>query len=256
MKRINRFFPAFVIFTALFSALFSVTAYAKTDYKLYSDFLQQGEFLYKLAKKNDSGEKTAGLTFYDTYGNKRYERKSIGFCLIDLNGDGVKEMIVARRGTNWTLKAMHLYVFTISGGKVKFVKFKGSDDYSIRTTGTKVRFSRKYNALYCPAFVQKSDAYYDDEKETWALYTMKGLKMVRTHYADSRTVKATEGYDEGEITLSYQQGSSTKKLTTIEGEPTPEYTEYCETYFKDLDLKSYKMYTNCAKNRKKLLGKA
>ena len=165
-------------------------------------------------------------------------------------------MIVARRGTNWTPKAMHLYVFTISGGKVKFVKFKGSDDYSIRTTGTKVRFSRKYNALYCPAFVQKSDAYYDDEKETWALYTMKGLKMVRTHYADSRTVKATEGYDEGEITLSYQQGSSTKKLTTIEGEPTPEYTEYCETYFKDLDLKSYKMYTNCAKNRKKLLGKA
>lgn len=238
-------------------AMLSVTVQAKTkvNYKLYSDFLKQNEFIYKLKKPSDNGDKTYGLTFYDTYGSRRYERKSISFCLIDLNGDGVKELVVGRMASNWSPKAMILYVFTIRGGKVKFVRYKGTDDYSIRTKGQKLRFSERYQALYCPSLIQNSDAYVEDETETWGLYSMKGSSMVRPRYAESRLQHALDGSEKTVRTYSYQALTTSSDLTE-ENVRSSAYAEYMDTFFKDLELKSFRMYRNTAANRRKLLGRA
>ncbi len=244
---------AFFVLPAALTA--TAEAAPKVSYKLYADFLKQDKFTYKLQKPLDTGDMTYALTFYDTYGSKRYERKSISFCLIDLNGDGVKELVVARMKPNWTPKAMQLNIFTIRKGKVKLVRYMDTEDYSIPTKGQKLLYSRKHKALYCPAFIQNSDAYYDDETETYALYGMKGLKMLRIHYADSRIRHALDGSELTLRTYRYQDGS-TSSLCTKDNEPGPDYTEYLDSHFKELDLKSFRMYRNTAANRKKLLGKA
>ncbi len=233
----------------------AVWAKSGADYRLYADFLKQNEFVYKLQKKTDNGLDTYGLTFNDTYGSARYEKKSISFCLLDLNSDGVKELIVARMYSAWEPKAMQLYIFTIKGGKVRFVRYKGNDDYSIRCTGQKICYSKKFKALYCPAMEQNSDAYFDDETSSKALYTMKGTKMVRSHYADLRRKRDVSGKEE-ELKLYHFQSGNSSKLVELEGTPSATFREYYKSYFEDMNLKSFKLYQNNAANRKKLLGKA
>ena len=238
-------------------ALFTVSVYAKSgaDYTLYSDFLKQNEFVYKLKKKADNGIETYGLTFNDTYGSARYEKKSISFCLLDIDGDGVKELIVARMFSNWTPKAMQLYVFTIRDGSVRFVRYKGNDDYSFRCSGQKLYYSRKYKALYCPALEQNSDASYDDETTSKSLYAMKGTKMVRIRYVDLRTKKDLTGKKKEVKQYRYQKENSTK-LVDCGNKPTKEFAEYYKKTFLSLGLKGVKLYQNNDQNRRKLLGKA
>ena len=54
---------------------------------------------------------------------------------------------------------------------------------------------------------------------------MKGLKMLRIHYADSRIRHALDGSELTLRTYRYQDGS-TSSLCTKDNEPGPDYTEY------------------------------
>ncbi len=232
-------------------ALFCVPAYAKakTDYTLYADFMAQDEFVYKMKKKDDSGNSRCGLTFFDTYGTARYERKMLHFCLLDLNGDGVKELIVARMGSNWTPKAMTLYVFTIRNNKVKFVKYGGSNDYTFRAIGDKLYYSEKNKALYCQALIQESSAYYDDETMTFSLYKMKGKKIVRTAYAAFHKKVGLTGKKKSLREYCIRKAGAAKCSSD-------EYDAYMEKTFQHMDLKVVRLYANTAANKKKLLGKS
>ena len=228
----------------------TAAAAPKNNYQLYASFLEQNEFLYKLKKKQDNGDRKYGLTFYDTYGNQRYRKKSVSFCLADLNGDDTKELIVARMHENWTPQSMDLYVFTIRSGKVVFVKYQGTNDYSFRSSGLKLLYSNRYGALYCPSLIQNSDAYYDDETTCYAVYRMSGKQMKRIRYAQVRVVdKLGKKKRLRKQTYKIQRAGSSKEETSS-GE---EFGQYLEDNFEELDLSVIRMYENSEKNRKKYL---
>ena len=246
-----------VLLTFALLILFSVCVEAKTkaDYTLYADFLKQDEFTYKLKKKTDNGLSTYGLTFYDRYGSGRYEKKTISFCLLDINGDGVKELIVARNAPNWDPPAITFYVFTIRGGKVRFVKNLGTNDYTVRMNGKKILYSSKYKALYCPCTIDTSDAYTMKTQMSYSLFRMRGTKLVRYCYAERDVEQEIEEGSERKITFRYQEAGESA-VETASGTKPEAYASLMKAYFRSTDLTAVSMVRNSAKNRKKILGKA
>ncbi len=127
-------FMVMVIFITLFSESNAYAAY-KTDYiKLY-------------AKKLNSIEKE----WYEKYGDEGIDysgNKSIRFCLLDLNGDGIKELIV--RDMNVRFDAYEVY--TYYNKKVKLVTASYGVILMLNT------YSKK-NAIGIMVFDDNSKAY-------------------------------------------------------------------------------------------------
>ncbi len=228
-----------------------VQAASKTDYGLYLDFLQQDCYRYTSSRQAGTKPERQSLTFYDTYGDRRYEIKTLYFNLLDLNGDSVRELVVARMAHVTDPPMLRLYVFTIRGGRVCFVKNLLSEYCCFASTGTSLLYSRRYRALYCPYLEQNSDARADDETRVYTLMAMRARHMKTIARAEIRRVRETAKGSAAVKTWRYMRkdGSMTEAP-----EETEDFKKYCNAYFRDLDLEICPLYPNNAKYRKLVLG--
>lgn len=215
-----------VITMAVFMMLFcicSINAFAASNKKvsaLYKTFMTK-----KTVKISDTYKKS--VTLKDCY-----------FTTIDIDGNGIKELIVKEKFGNsplWTCSP-GTYIFTVKNNKVIYA----GNTYLKQDTTATVQISKKYKAIFsCYPVASYTPAYF---------YTLKNGKLSCKMF-----FYAQYGYPDGKLgnipheAWCKKVGYYINKKAVTQKKYHTEYNKYKKT------LKKYKLYKNTASNRKKIL---
>gem|GEM_PF-1237316 len=166
------------------------------------------------------------VTYNDGYGN--YTTTAKGFCLLDVDKNGVPELIVNNMDSSaFSTK----FVYTVKNGKVIYC---GS--YSTRGETT-VQYSSKHKALYNSWWTNGVGG------SGSMLYRISGSKLKEYKYAWTGSVSY------GSSKRVYYYGNSQQSRKKVS---KSKFNSMVKTYFKS--VKKYSFVKNNAANRKKKLG--
>lgn len=210
------------VFTMLL-CMYSINAFAASNAKvsaLYKTFMTK-----KTVKISDTYKKSVIL-------------KDCYFTTIDIDGNGIKELIVKEKLGNSSFGPCSpgTYIFTVKNNKVVYA---GNTCLKQDTTAT-VQISTKYKAIFsCYPVASYTPAYF---------YTLKNGKL-----SSKMFFYAQYGYQNGKLgNIPHEPwckkvGYYINKKAVTKKNYNTEYNKYKKT------LKKYKLYKNTPSNRKKMI---
>ena len=159
--------------------------------------------------------------------------KLVSYLLLDINQDGVSELLVKNTEATKGVAMGAYYVFAVNKGKVVYCG-------SVVMRGTaNAYYNKKHKALMNSGWTNFVGG-------AWAhLFRLKSNTIQQYKYM-------WEGYaDRGSSQYVYYIGSSDKSTSAVS---KGKFDKFAKKYFNQQDIKEYKFKTNSAANRKKSFG--
>ena len=254
---------AIAVLLTVFAVLMltGVSVAAKPNYKkLYGNFLKKYSYEYKTGYKyNGKTQKyTIRLNYkYYKYGRGYYREpnKSIKFTLLDVDGNGTKELLLFnqyKKGNTGTL-----YVFTIKGNKVKYAPLKTETGRTIYINSGKLQYNKKKKAFVDVYTSSSSNDTSSNKYKTVSIYVLKGgsMELYRQLYTSSTDYKDPSTTDYKYYNVKTGDGKYLTDSSSLSSTYTESVKQYNALYkeYVNSGLKSVKVYKNSESNRKKHL---
>jgi len=250
MKKKNIFLIFSIIMISLLAA---VPVSAKPKYsKVYGNLLKKEKYEFNSGIKYNGKTQKRSVYLNDikySYSLKYrksvktivpWSDKSVKFQLLDLDGNGVKELIVRKENTN---HQFFYYFFTIKSGKLKYVPLVTDEDRFLYSEGVlKWNKSKKLLAFRTTSSTSISGESHSDEYTYFYKYNKGKLSMIK------HTSKSTSS--DGKVNYGIYDGNHN---SIISGYKTSSWTE--ETF--EAAKEQYDTFNNYYKNaKKKVAGSA